>query len=299
MIAPYHSCGSIAGDWFLAIGRCLFFRSTTKLECLYSDFLSSEGDFDIKLSEWKAFPQNIVPEDITKTAFTFTRGGDFLHPRTSMLMFGPKNALSTQNHYLYVTNQLGEHQPPAGEDVNEWLERLTPVKLLVMTITQFDSIPMADVFKVVQYWAFESVKAADGTIDFSRVSVRVGLNVHFVKYTMIKSQISQGTQMELVVMSKSWCTYAKKRMQQRLAVQGAATPIGEAPPPVSPSVDVAASTQITSVDTKTSPEQLLLSSQQMQYLILVQSALILFLLLVVLWLWSSVSRLHGKLDRLL
>jgi len=32
-----------------------------------------------------------------------------------------------------------------------------PTKGVVLTVTQFDGIPMADVFKVLQYWSFEQV----------------------------------------------------------------------------------------------------------------------------------------------
>lgn len=177
-----------------------------------SDFLASQGDFDINISEWAPYTSEggLVVEDVSKTSFSFMRKGDFLHPRTSMLMFGPKNALNTQSHYLYIVNNKGETKPPEGD--GDWLASTIPVKFMVVTVSTFDSIPMADVFKLAQYWSFEAKQLPDGSPDPINTIIRGGLNVYFVKYTLIKGQISQGCTEELVDMSKAWVTHAKKRL---------------------------------------------------------------------------------------
>ena len=177
------------------------------LICLFSDFLIAQGDFDVKISEWAELAEEnrVRPEDISQTVYTYHRGGDFLHPRTSMLMFGPKNALNTQNHFLYVVDNKGKH---VNGDITKWFEKgsgLAPVKFMLITISQFDSIPMADVFKLVQYWSFE-LSPSNETI------VRVGMHVHFVKFTILKSNIILGCQQELTDMSKAWVRYAKSRL---------------------------------------------------------------------------------------
>ena len=180
----------------------------------YSDFLIAQGDFDVKISEWAELAEEnrVRPEDISQTSFTYQRGGDFLHPRTSMLMFGPKNALNTQNHFLYVLDNKGKH---VNGDITKWFEKgsgHSPVKFMLITISQFDSIPMADVFKLVQYWSFEA-NSTNETI------VRVGMHVHFVKFTILKSNIILGCQQELTDMSKAWVKYAQARMNNILQIQ--------------------------------------------------------------------------------
>lgn len=102
-------------------------------------------------------------------------------------MFGPKNAPATQVQYLYLPCK--ENIAGAAKGVDD-LRRFKPSRGLVLTITQFDGIPMADVFKVMQYWTFESLTNSSCT-------VRVGVAMHYIKSTMFKSQILNGTKEEL------------------------------------------------------------------------------------------------------
>lgn len=105
------------------------------------------------------------------------------------LMFGPKNAPATQVQYLYLPckeNIVG------GAKSFDDLKGFKPLRGLVLTITQFDGIPMADVFKVMQYWTFESNSSSSQSC-----MVRVGVAMHYIKSTMFKSQILNGTKEEL------------------------------------------------------------------------------------------------------
>ena len=97
----------------------------------------------------------MVPKDLSKLTFHFQRTCSYLHPRTSMLMFGPKNAPAEQIQYLHIPEWVGKE--PSTVSV-ENLGRLETISnALVMTTTQFDGIPMADVFKLFMYWSFEAV----------------------------------------------------------------------------------------------------------------------------------------------
>lgn len=168
----------------------------------YADFLDSEGDLEIKHDEWKAFRNQRVVEDNSKLPFAFVRNFSYAHPRTTMLMFGPKNAPGTQKQYLYLPHSR-------KEDVNgmDELKNLTPRRGLVLTVTQFDGIPMADVFKVLQYWSF------DGDVEKSCTHVKVGIAIFYVKSSMFKSQIFNGTKDELTEQVKKWHVFIKMRVK--------------------------------------------------------------------------------------
>jgi len=105
-------------------------------------------------------------------------------------MFGPKNAPATQVQYLYLPCKSNI---PGGVKSVEELKAFNPSRGLVLTITQFDGIPMADVFKVMQYWTFES----GANLSNRTCSVKVGVAIHYVKSSMFKSQIFNGTKEEL------------------------------------------------------------------------------------------------------
>ena len=96
----------------------------------------------------------------------------------------------------------------------------SPVRGCVLTVTQFDGIPMADVFKVMHYWCFETERpspsasssaSANGGLGGGRTVVRVGVAVHFIKSSMLKSQISSGVRDELLGLSQRWCLFAEAR----------------------------------------------------------------------------------------
>ncbi len=162
------------------------------------DFLLSEGDLNIEYGEWQLLSRP-VPEDVSKLPFSYSRPFAYAHPRTTMLMFGPKNAPATQVQYLYMPCDMN----------TETLETVRPRRGLIVNITQFDGIPMADVFKVMQYWAFEALPA-----DPSKTVVRVGLAMHYIKSSMFKSQIFGGTRDELTDQLKKWFPFADRRIAQ-------------------------------------------------------------------------------------
>ena len=127
-------------------------------------------------------------------------------------MFGPKNATANQVQYLHIPEWVGKETDFVSV---ENLNKAYPVSnAMVMTATQFDGIPMADVFKVYMYWSFEAVcntdergstgDAPEADTVASLCHVRMGLRVDFLKSTMLKSQIFDGTKEELVLLSKQW-----------------------------------------------------------------------------------------------
>jgi len=115
-----------------------------------------------------------------------------------MLMFGPKNAPGTQVQYLYV---------PHDVSTEENLKLVRPKRGIILNITQFDGIPMADVFKVLQYWTFMSHPS-----DESKTIVKVGLAMHYIKSSLFKSQIFGGTRDELSDQLKKWFIFIVKRV---------------------------------------------------------------------------------------
>jgi hypothetical protein len=126
-------------------------------------------------------------------------------------MFGPKNAPATQVQYLYLPCKGNSAASPLDA---ESLKLLTPARGAVLTITQFDGIPMADIFKVMQYWTFES----SHDLSNRRCTVRVGLAIHFIKTSMFKSQIINGTKDELGEQVCTMLSSAANTMDNLLSV---------------------------------------------------------------------------------
>jgi len=121
--------------------------------------------------------------------------------------FGPKNAPASQTQYLYLFNEDGPAR--ATEEGTAALASAVPLRGCVLLVTQFDGIPMADVFKVMHYWSFEREVAGAGA---GRTKVRIGVAVHFIKSSMLKGQISSGVRDELVGLSQKWCLFAEARV---------------------------------------------------------------------------------------
>lgn len=150
---------------------------------------------DIKGNDWQAFGQS-AHEDVMKLNFTFKREFSFSHPRTTMLMFGPKNAPTKQCHYAYLPSKIARTSTSMEE-----LKNCKPKKFIVLFITQFDGIPMADVFKVLQYWSFEDTDKG--------CYAKAVLAIHYVKSSMFKGQILSGSKEEIVTQVASWFNYAE------------------------------------------------------------------------------------------
>jgi hypothetical protein len=162
--------------------------------------LTNSGDFDIKKEEWKALPPPV--EDVCKLNFSFARELNYQHPRTTMLMFGPKNAPTKQTHYLYVPFESNNGN---SDFTIENIAKSKITKFAILFITQFDGVPMADVFKVLQYQFYENIG------DNNKCSVRIGLQMHYIKSSMFKGQIMSGTKEELGSQIASWLDYVKKK----------------------------------------------------------------------------------------
>lgn len=167
------------------------------------DFLVYLGEIEVVYTEWVPIDSSKVTklpvEDVTKLVFTHTRQITFLHVRTTMLMFGPKNAPSNQTQYLYLPNN---NNYTITKDID--LNIIRPTSGLILTITYFEGIPMCDVFKVCHYSSFELHKSNP---DYSIVNI--GLVVHFLKNSMFKYQIQSGTKEEVIEQSLKWLTFAK------------------------------------------------------------------------------------------
>jgi len=169
----------------------------------FSDFLISEGDFDIKSTDWTDFNSSLTSaQDPAGLDYRYTRSVDYLHPRTSMLMFGPKNATAKQSQYLCVVPAEKENQGKGCLDT----QTLQSVKAgAILTATQFEGIPMCDVFEVLQYWTFQRIS---GPGNKGRSIIRVGVSVNFLKSTLLKGQIFTGVKEELTVLSKNWVDFS-------------------------------------------------------------------------------------------
>lgn len=146
----------------------------------------------IFIAPFSVFTANEVPEDPCKIVFGSSRLVQYSHPRTSMLMFGPKNAPATQMQYLRIS-----HASNDGE----------PCQYIILTVTQFDGIPMADTFKVLQYWCLER-----DSVNASECLVRVGCFVYFIKSTMFKGQVIGGVKDELLVGASKWCDFCVNKL---------------------------------------------------------------------------------------
>ena len=159
-----------------------------------------EGEIGVNYTEWVPLASGSVPEDVAKLPYCCSRQFNYSHVRTTMLMFGPKNAPTHQTQYLYL---------PGARKVDPLdsaaLAKMRPARGVIMTLTSFQGIPMCDVFKVLQYWSFE--RSAE---DHSRTDMRVGLAIHYMKSSMFKGQIYSGSKEELTVQSLKWLAYAEK-----------------------------------------------------------------------------------------
>ena len=112
---------------------------------------------------------------------------------------GPENASAQQVQYLFV--------PKPNEEPNNFSE-MSFHRGLILTVTQFTHIPMADVFKVLQYWTFEPKKQVELSGESSNSTlVRMHVGIHYNKYTMLKSKILGGTKDDLVVFVQKWTKY--------------------------------------------------------------------------------------------
>ncbi|RYG66933.1 DUF4782 domain-containing protein [archaeon] len=172
-----------------------------------SDFLRDEGAQDLKYTEWalngsgnSASSSNVEEDTHLKLQYSFCREFVYAFPRTTMLMFGPKLAPIKQCHYLYLTRE------GACARTLDDLETATLKRAVVMFVTKFDGIPMADVFKVLQYWVLE--ERGNG------VYMQIGVAIHYVKSTMFKSQILSGTKEEVGMLLKRYEAYAALRASE-------------------------------------------------------------------------------------
>lgn len=171
-----------------------------------SGFLLEEGELDITFTEWVPCASPKVPEDVAKLSYCFTRQLNYNHPRTTMLMFGPKNAPTGQVQYLYLP--IGSKKLTASE-----LTAARPSRGVVFQLTTLQGIPMCDVFKICQYWSFTRHGGEVG-----RTEMKIGMAIHYMKSTMFKAQIYGGTKEELTIMSLKWLQYAEKCCLNKAAV---------------------------------------------------------------------------------
>lgn len=188
------------------LAASLIWRICWQEKTHFTDFLSSVGDFDIGATDWIPFSSTLTKsQDPLNLKFQYKRTVDYLHPRTSMLMFGPKNATAKQVQYLYLP-ELELHSSGASVDLSS-VRRIRSG--CILCATQFEGIPMSDVFEVLQYWTFQKL-APDKTV------IRAGVTVNFLKGTLVKGQILSGTKEELTVLSKQWCDYSIQSIEKYL-----------------------------------------------------------------------------------
>ena len=77
-------------------------------------------------------------------------------------------------------------------------------------------IPLADCFKVLQYWTFEKNRnmtgGESGEASNDTTMVTVGLYIHYIKSTMMKGQVTSGVKEELIGLSKRWLAHSVRIM---------------------------------------------------------------------------------------
>jgi hypothetical protein len=200
-----------------------FFLSNLRYGNAYTKYLETQNDFDISNTEWEPFSES-VPEDVTKTAFRWKRRFNNMHPRTTMLMFGPKNCSVKQDQYL----SLLVSTDVAGKMGSLSFDQIRVYGGVLLTIYEFDGIPMGDVFKVLQYYIFTpaTVLHRDGASGVATISsngnengsqVTVGLTIHFRKSTMFRSQIISGSSEESGAQARNWLEGAEKKVEADIA----------------------------------------------------------------------------------
>ena len=172
---------------------------------------------EIGYGDWCPLSTQKVKEDVAGLSYSFSREFHYSHPRTTMLMFGPKNAPAKQNHYLYLPTKNNKNDNN-DESCSSFIDRQNVPKGVIMIVTQFDGIPMADCFKIIQYWSFED------SINSLSTTVRIGVSVHFVKYTVLKTQVRDGVKEELSVVANNWCKFALNNVPKSLGNIKIATP---------------------------------------------------------------------------
>jgi hypothetical protein len=182
-------------------------------------------------NEWRKYTSS--PEDVTKTKFHFERDMEYDHARTTMLMFGPKMAPTKLKQFIYLHNDYDEEVT---------LEEVHPRGFIVLAVSFCEGVPMADVFKVLQYWVFST------NDDRETCDVSIGMALHYIKSSMFKGQIFQGAKDEMVGQLETWTTYInqllvkKKKEKAKKAAAAAALAAGE---------PVAATSAATSAKTET------------------------------------------------
>jgi hypothetical protein len=164
-------------------------------------FLNSEGDFDVVATDWSLFtdPPLTKAQNPGEFPFQFHRTITYLHPRTSMLMFGPKNATAKQKQYLYL--------PRSSDASTDSITRACSG--VVLTATQFEGIPMCDVFEVLMYWSFRACSSTGGHVG-KQTCVAMSCGVNYLKSTLLKGQIFAGVKEELEVLSKNWVSHVMR-----------------------------------------------------------------------------------------
>jgi hypothetical protein len=200
-----------------SLATSLLWRHCWQDKSHFINFLTSVGDFDILATDWIPFtssPPLTKAQDPLGLKFQYKRTVDYLHPRTSMLMFGPKNATAKQIQYLSIPELLDHESEAIGATATGGgagdISSLRKVRhCCILTATQFEGIPMSDVFEVLQYWTFQKVAP-------EKSMIRVGVTVNFLKGTLVKGQILAGTKEELTVLSKQWCDYSLQFLESHL-----------------------------------------------------------------------------------
>lgn len=129
-------------------------------------------------------------------------------------MFGPKNAPAKQMHYLYLPIETDVVEAKILSSI-EYLKKQSPKRGVVMIVTEFTGIPMADCFKIVQYWSFEKCSKNP-----KNTNISIGVAVHFIKYTLLKAQVRDGVKEELTLVAKNWCKFAQVRLGKYSDISG-------------------------------------------------------------------------------
>lgn len=193
--------------------------------------MDAQKDENIVCGEWEphldpiTHQPKVIPEDVTKLPFTHRRPFTFDHPRTTMLMFGPKMAPAKQEQFLFLLTDDENNTNNQDQSYSNPAFRRKPVYgAVVLLLFEFEGIPMGDVFKVLEYFL---ILPTGDQATANSCNVSVGVLLHFRKSSMFKGQIISGTQDEMMPQVAKWLDFAENKVKQDIT-QGFVEEDGEA-----------------------------------------------------------------------
>jgi hypothetical protein len=116
-----------------------------------------------------------------------------------MLMFGPKMAPTKLKQFVHLYSEF-------EEEISLHTE---PHTMVIFNLSFCEGVPMADIFKVLQYWVFTT------SDDKKSCDVSIGMSVHYLKSSLFKSQIFSGAKDEMTGQIEAWSKYMPALLKKK------------------------------------------------------------------------------------